>query len=92
MTERRRREPKLTAQLVIMELPDVAGRLRAWAEVRELDIAEVCREVVRAGLATLEPEWIRQPREGYPDGGELDPAFLAAHVENSIKRRRAAAA
>jgi hypothetical protein len=86
MTERRRREPKLTAQLVIMELPEVAGRLRAWAEVRELEIAEICRQVVRAGLAALEPEWIKV------NNGELDPAFLAAHVENSIKRRRDAAA
>lgn len=83
MTERRRREPTLTAQLVIMELPAVAGRLRAWAEVRNLDIAEVCREVVRAGLASLEPEWIQANR------GELDPAFLAEHVANSVKRKRA---
>jgi len=83
VTERRRREPRLTAQLVIMELPEVAGRLRAWAEVRDVDIAEICREVVRAGLAGLEPEWIKANK------GELDPAFLAAHVENSVKRKRA---
>lgn len=86
MTERRKREPRLVSQLVIMELPDVAGRLRAWAEVRELDIAEICREVVRAGLAVLEPKWIET------NDGELDPDFLAAHVENSIKKRGTAAA
>jgi hypothetical protein len=72
-----------------MELPEVAGRLRAWAEVRDVDIAEICREVVRAGLAALEPEWIKEPREGFPDGGELEPGFLAGHVENSVKRKRA---
>ena len=86
MTERRRREPKLTAQLVIMELPEVAGRCRAWADVRELDISELLRECVRAGLATLEPEWIAAK------GGELDAEFLAEHVENSIKRKRTVAA
>lgn len=83
MTERRRREPKLTAQLVIMELPEIAGRLRAWAEVRDVDIAEICRDVVRAGLVALEPKWI----EVY--GGELEPEFLATHVANAVKRKRA---
>lgn len=73
-----------------MELPAVAGRLRAWAEIRNIDIAEICREVVRAGLAALEPQWVKQPREGFPDGGELDPAFLEEHVANSIKRKRPA--
>lgn len=86
MTERRRREPRFTAQLVIMELPEVAGRLRAWAEVRDLDLAEITRRAVRAGLELLEPEWVKA------NGGELDEAFLAAHVENSIKRRRDSAA
>lgn len=83
MTERRRREPKLTAQLVIMELPEIAGRLRAWAEVRDIEIAEIAREVARAGLAVLEPDWITS------HGGELDPDFLAGHVANSVKRKRA---
>lgn len=83
MTERRRREPTLTAQLVIMEQPTVAGRLRAWAEVRNMDIAEVCREVVRAGLADLEPRWIET------NGGELDADFLAMHEVNAVKRKRA---
>lgn len=86
MTERRKREPRLTAQLVIMELPEIAGRLRAWAEVRDLDLAEICRQVARAGLGVLEPKWVKEY------GGELDPEFLAAHVENSIKRKRESAA
>lgn len=81
MTERRKREPKLTAQLVIMELPEIAGRLRAWAEVRDIEIAEICREVGRAGLAALEPRWVKE------NDGELDPEFLAAHTANSIKRK-----
>ena len=86
MTERRRREPRLTAQLVIMELPEVAGRFRAWAEVQDVEIAELCRTALRAGLEQLEPEWIKA------HGGELAAAFLAEHAENSIKRKRSPAA
>jgi hypothetical protein len=84
MPERRRRERVLTAQLVIMEVPEVAGRVRAWAEVRDDLLAEVLRQCVRAGLEKLEPRWIKE------HGGELDPAFLAAHVTASVKERRVA--
>jgi hypothetical protein len=86
MPVRRPRERKFTAQLVIMEEPDVAGRVRAWAEVNHTELAPTLRELVRAGLAVLEPEWIKA------NGGELAPNFLAAHVRESEKRRRSTAA
>ena len=86
MPVRRPRERKFTAQLVIMEEPDVAGRVRAWAEVRREELAPVLRELVRAGLEALEPEWIKA------NGGELAPKFLATHVRESEKRRRSTAA
>jgi hypothetical protein len=82
MPARRRRERKLTAQLVIMDEPEVAGRIRAWAEVRKMDVAPILRECVQEGLRRLEPQWIKA------NDGELDPAFLARHVEDSVKQRR----
>jgi hypothetical protein len=69
-----------------MEQPEIAGRIRAWAEVRHEEVAPVLREVLRAGLAALEPEWIKT------NGGELAAKFLAAHVRDSEKPRRTTAA
>lgn len=83
MPERHTRERVLVAQLPVMETPEIAGRLRAWADVRNKSIADVLREVVRAGLASLEPSWIAQ------QGGELNPKFLERHVTNSVKRDKA---
>jgi len=82
MPTRKPRERVYPAQLVHMETADVAGRLRAWADVRKVDFAPLLREIVHAGLAALEPEWI----EEY--GGELDATFLARHVSDSVKPRR----
>lgn len=86
MPVRRPRERRFTAQLVMMEEPEIAGRIRAWSEINRTELAPTMREIVRAGLAALEPEWIKQ------HGGELAPKFLADHVRDSEKRRRSPAA
>lgn len=83
MPERRKRPVRYTAQMVIMEEPEIAGRIRAWAEVRKVDVAPLVRDALRAGLEALEPTFILEA-----GGCELDADFLAAHVADSVKARR----
>lgn len=78
---RRTRERRLTAQLPIMDYPETAGRIRAWAEVRDMELSALLREIVAAGLERLEPTWIKA------NGGELDVTFLEQHIANSPKLR-----
>lgn len=80
MAERMARPKNFTAQYSFMDRPEQVGRVRAWAEVRQMDLAALCREIMAAGLATLEPQWTAE-RNGTP----LDPDFLAEHVRTAIK-------
>lgn len=74
---------RYTAQLVILEEPEIAGEIRAWAELLDeagtgQNLAPTLREIVRAGLAFKREAW----RGRF---GELGEEFLRAHVENSVK-------
>jgi hypothetical protein len=75
MAERKQRERRYTAQLVILEEPTVAGEVRYWAEVRDgertgQNLAPTLREIVRAGLEALRPAW--EKNYGPPPAGALE--------------------
>lgn len=75
MAERKQREKRYTAQLVILEEVEVAGEVRYWAEVLDhgrtgQNLAPTLREIVRAGLATLRPAW--EAQYGVPEPGALE--------------------
>ena len=48
--------PVYTAQIVIMAEPEVAGELRAWAEVTGRFASDLQREVLARGWAVVLPE------------------------------------
>jgi hypothetical protein len=77
MTEETRPR-RYTAQLVILEEPDIAGEIRAWAEVNGQQLAPILRELLRAGLREKRKAWVREH-------GALETAYLAAHVASAIK-------
>jgi hypothetical protein len=69
-----KKERLYPAQLTWADKVERAARVRAWADVRESELAPLMRQIVAAGLAALEPVWEAEA------GGALDPAFLAGHV------------
>lgn len=74
---------KYTAQLVILEEPEIAGEIRAWAERLDhagtgQNLAPTLRELVRAGLALKRLDWETAL-------GPLSADELGRHVENSVK-------
>jgi hypothetical protein len=74
---------KYTAQLVILEEPEIAGEIRAWAERLDhlgtgQNLAPTLRELVRAGLAVKRGVWETAL-------GPLSADELVRHVENSVK-------
>lgn len=78
---------RFTAQLVVLEEPEVAGELRAWAEILDhagtgQNLAPTLREVIRAGLRAKRRGWeLEHGRLAERERG----AYLARHVENSVK-------
>lgn len=73
---------RYTAQLVILEEPEVAGEIRAWAELNGQMLAPTLREIVRAGLRAKRRQWAAQ----HGMLSELENgAYLARHVANAIK-------
>lgn len=95
MAERKPRLQRYTAQYSFMDEPERAGRIRAWAEIRGVELAAILREVVAAGVATLEPQWRDEiqalvlangPAQRWvSEDGELAPEFLERHVANAVK-------
>lgn len=80
MAERKPRPKNFTAQLTYMTTPEQAGRVRAWAELRNVELAVLCREIMAAGLDALESRW-----ESEASAGALDEGFLAEHVRQAVK-------
>lgn len=70
--------PRYTAYLAVQEDPVVAGELRAWADAMDSKLAVVLREALSAGLEALRDQWRARA------GGELDPEFLAWHVQQAV--------
>jgi hypothetical protein len=74
---------RYTAQLVILEEPEIAGEIRAWAERLDhaktgQNLAPTLRELVRAGLAVKRSDW--EAALGALEVGELE-----RHIENAVK-------
>ena len=92
MAERKPRETIYTAQFGILEEPEIAGRVRAWAEIRRVSLAAILREILREGLSRREAVWRREvaaagivdPRVDF-NTGKLAADYLAEHVAQSTK-------
>lgn len=74
---------RYTAQLNILEEPEIAGEMRAWAELLDeagtgQNLAPTLREILRAGLAFKRGAWEAR-------FGPLEDEFLRRHIENAVK-------
>lgn len=74
-------EPRKTAQFSWNDDPERAGRIRAWADARNMKVAEIMRELVAAGMAKLEPEWIIEC------GGTVNPKLVQQYAREADRSR-----
>lgn len=72
--------PRYDAALIANLTLDEAAVIRAWADVREVTVSALMREIVAAGVEALEPGWRAEAR------GDLDPKFLASVKARTYRR------
>lgn len=71
--------PKYTTQIGPTVLPEVAGEMAAWAEVRGVSAGAVARELIDYALPLLRERWAQEH-------GKIPYSVLLRHVSHQQER------